>query len=48
MRQKGIVAMNEHELQEIPREWICLDIELPEHLVDVPVANHIDDVSVYS
>ena len=40
--------MKEHEPQEIPREWICLHIELPEHLVAVPVANNIGDVSVYS
>ena len=38
--------MREHEQQEIPHEWICLQIEVPENLVDVPVANHLDGVAV--
>ena len=40
--------MHEHETQEIPNEWLYLHMEVPEHLVVSPVANHIDDVDGYS
>ena len=44
--QKVIVAMHEHEPREIPHEWLCLYMEIPEHLVVVPAANHTDDVVI--
>ena len=44
--QKGIVAMQEHELQEIPHEWLYLYMGITENLIAVSEANQFDDVSV--
>ena len=46
--QKLIVVMPEHDPQEISHEWLCLHMEVPEHLVTAPAANNLDDFSVYS
>ena len=48
VRQKGIVAMHEHDLGELPHEWFYLHMEVPEHLVAAPEANQIDDFAVNS
>ena len=48
VHQKGIAAMHEHETQEIPHEWLCLHMEVPENIVAAPAANNLDDVTVYS
>ena len=47
VRHKGIVVMREHDPQGISYEWLCLQMEVREHLVAVPAANQIDDVAVY-
>ena len=46
VRQKVIVFMLEHNLREISHEWLCLHMEVPEHLVAIPAANHLDDFDV--
>ena len=46
MRQKGIVATCEHEPLEVTREWFCLHMCVPEHLVAAAASNHFYDVSV--
>ena len=48
MRQKIIVAMCDSEPREVPHEWFCLNVEVPEHLVDVPEANQLDEYAVDS
>ena len=40
--------MCEHDPQEIPHEWLCLHMEVTEHLVVEPADNQLDDVDVYS
>ena len=40
--------MSEHEPRNVSNEWFCLHVEIPENFVDVPVANHIDDVTINS
>ena len=40
--------MRENEPQEVLHEWLCLNVEVPELLIAVPVANQLGDVSVYS
>ena len=37
--------MREHEPGEVPHEWICLHVELLEHLVAAPAANWLDGVA---
>ena len=46
VRHKGIFAMRDHEPVEVPRDWLCLNVEVPEHLVAVPAANQLDGVAV--
>ena len=46
MQQKGIVTVNEHETGEVPHEWFCLYIKVPDIHVAAPSANQLDDVSV--
>ena len=48
VQQKGIVYMHDHDTQKINHEWLCLRMEVPKHLVAVPVANQLDDVTVSS
>ena len=48
MRQKLIVAIRENEPREVPHEWFCLHMEVPENLVAAPAANQLDDVAVDS
>ena len=38
--------MHEHEPREIPHGWLCLHMEVPEHLVAAPASNQLDDVAV--
>ena len=40
--------MREHEPREVPHDWLCLYMELPEYLVAAPAANQLDDVAGYS
>ena len=40
--------MHEHKPQESSHVWLSLHMDVPEHLLNYPVANQIDDVSVYS
>ena len=46
VRQKGIVAMLEHEPREVPHEWICLHVEVPENIVAEPEANQLEGTAV--
>ena len=36
VQHKGIVAMHEYELREVPHEWLCLHVEVPEHIIAAP------------
>ena len=47
MQKKGIVAMHKNELREVPHEWLCLNVEIPEHLVAALTASQLDYVGVY-
>ena len=46
MRKEAIVAMDEHEPQEISHEWISLYREVPKHILAAPTSNQIDDVTI--
>ena len=35
-----------HELIEVPREWICLYVQVAEHLVAAPSVDQLDYVAV--
>ena len=38
--------MADHELEEIPHDWLSLHMEIPQHFVAPPVSNEADDVIV--
>ena len=48
VQKKVIVSMRDNEPREVYHNWIYLHVEVPEHIIAVPVANQIDDTAVYS
>ena len=45
VQKKVIVAMQEHELGEVPCEWLSLHVEVPEHIAAAPAFNQLDGVA---
>ena len=45
LRQERIVPMIYHEFVEVPHEWLRLYVQVADHLIPAPEANHIDDVT---
>ena len=48
MQYKVIIAMRDHEPQEIPHEWLYQYMEVHEHLVAALAVNQLDDDAFYS
>ena len=44
--QEVIVSMCEHDLGEVPHDWLRLNVQVAWNIIAVPAANQFDDVAV--
>ena len=46
--QKVIVDMHDHETGEVPHEWFCLHLDVPDNIVTAPASNQLNYVAADS